>query len=155
MVSMRRPTLILTFLWLATIGTLGWFFYFGRTEKAADGRTAIVLTTAERQFVLTEMRLLLGAVSQIHSALGNNDLAAAEKASRSVGMQMVNDLAGAEKTILLKLPKSFKTLGLSTHVAFDDFAKSIAARKPHDQLFRELGTLTNKCVACHAGYSLK
>lgn len=101
------------------------------------------------------MRLLLAAVSQIHTALGNNDHAATEKAARSVGMQLVNDLAGAEKSILLKLPKSFKALGLSTHVAFDDLAKSVAARKPHEQLLSELGTLTNKCVGCHAGYSLK
>ncbi|MEO8328243.1 MAG: hypothetical protein ABI618_20555, partial [Nitrospirota bacterium] len=49
-------------LWIVSAGVLGWLFVKGETTPSADGRTAVLLAPAERDFILTEMRQLLRAV---------------------------------------------------------------------------------------------
>ncbi len=127
----------------------------GRTEKSADGRTAVILTDSERNLVLEEMRALLNAVHEIHKGLSVNDREGAAKASEAVGMHAVNQLAEKEASILLKLPVPMKTLGVSTHQEFDRFADLL--RNPEsskEDLLKGLAELTERCIICHNQYKI-
>ncbi|MCW7505343.1 hypothetical protein [Leptospira paudalimensis] len=142
-------------LWLFTMITLGYFFYFGNTTKSLDTRTAIRLTPAERQLVLTEMRALLEALNGMLSGLGEKDYEKAAKSADAVGMGLVASLEHQEKTILLKLPVSFKKLGFGTHEKFDEIASKIRKKEEIHTLLKEMDELTKNCVACHAGYKIE
>ncbi|XDD46870.1 hypothetical protein AB3N60_01880 [Leptospira sp. WS39.C2] len=141
-------------LWLFTIGILGYFFYFGNTTKSLDTRTEIRLTPAERQLVLTEMRVLLEAVNGMLAGLGDKDYEKAAKSAEAVGMGLVASLEHQEKTILLKLPVSFKKLGFGTHEKFDAIAQKIRKKEEIHTILKEMDDLTKNCVACHAGYKI-
>ncbi|PJZ84863.1 hypothetical protein [Leptospira harrisiae] len=142
-------------LWFVTIITLGYFFYFGSTSRSLDNRTAIHLTPAERQLVLTEMRALLTAVNGMLSGLADKDYEGAAKAADAVGMGLVASLENQEKTILLKLPVEFKKLGFGTHEKFDAIAVKIRNKQEIHSLLKEMDELTRNCVACHASYKIE
>lgn len=142
-------------LWVLTIITLGYFFYFGSTSRSLDNRTAIHLTPAERQLVLTEMRALLTAVNGILSGLADKDYEGAAKVADAVGMGLVASLENQEKTILLKLPVEFKKLGFGTHEKFDEIAGKIRKKQEIHSLLKEMDELTRNCVACHASYKIE
>ncbi|TGM72856.1 hypothetical protein EHR01_16655 [Leptospira mtsangambouensis] len=141
-------------LWIVTVITLGYFFYFGSTSRSLDNRTAIHLTPAERQLVLTEMRALLTAVNGMLSGLADKDYEGAAKAADAVGMGLVASLEHQEKTILLKLPVEFKKLGFGTHEKFDSIAAKIRNKQEIHTLLKEMDELTRNCVACHASYKI-
>ncbi|MCW7488785.1 hypothetical protein [Leptospira meyeri] len=142
-------------LWVVTVITLGYFFYFGSTSRSLDNRTAIHLTPAERQLVLTEMRALLTAVNGMLSGLADKDYERAAKAADAVGMGLVASLEHQEKTILLKLPVEFKKLGFGTHEKFDAIAIKIRNKQEIHTLLKEMDELTRNCVACHASYKIE
>ncbi|TGL50932.1 hypothetical protein EHQ55_05055 [Leptospira meyeri] len=142
-------------LWVVTVITLGYFFYFGSTSRSLDNRTAIHLTPAERQLVLTEMRALLTAVNGMLSGLADKDYETAAKAADAVGMGLVASLEHQEKTILLKLPVEFKKLGFGTHEKFDAIAIKIRNKQEIHTLLKEMDELTRNCVACHASYKIE
>ncbi|PKA12910.1 hypothetical protein CH372_06675 [Leptospira meyeri] len=142
-------------LWIVTVITLGYFFYFGSTSRSLDNRTAIHLTPAERQLVLTEMRALLTAVNSMLSGLADKDYERAAKAADAVGMGLVASLEHQEKTILLKLPVEFKKLGFGTHEKFDEIAIKIRNKQEIHTLLKEMDELTRNCVACHASYKIE
>jgi hypothetical protein len=142
-------------LWVVTILTLGYFFYFGNTSRSLDSRTAIHLTPAERQLVLTEMRALLTSVNGMLSGLGDKDYERAAKAADAVGMGLVASLEHQEKTILLKLPVAFKKLGFGTHEKFDEMAVRIRQKQDIQILLKEMDVLTRNCIACHATYKIE
>lgn len=142
-------------LWFVTVITLGYFFYFGSTSRSLDNRTAIHLTPAERQLVLTEMRALLTAVNGMLGGLADEDYESAAKAADAVGMGLVASLEHQEKTILLKLPVEFKKLGFGTHEKFDEIAAKIRKKQDIHNLLKEMDELTRNCVACHASYKIE
>lgn len=127
------------------------FVLLGSTEKAEDGRTAILLTTTERQAVLGEMRMLLEANQQIVEALANNDMKAIAEAVKPVGSGAIHTMDFALKA---KLPIEFKQLGFATHYAFDDLAKMAEENKPAREIQLALANTMNNCIACHAAYQL-
>lgn len=142
-------------LWIVTVITFGYFFYFGSTSRSLDNRTAIHLTPAERQLVLTEMRALLTAVNGMLNGLANKDYEGAAKAADAVGMGLVASLEHQEKTILLKLPVEFKKLGFGTHEKFDEIAAKIRKKQEIHTLLKEMDELTRNCVVCHASYKIE
>ncbi len=96
-----------------------WFFVRGNVTEGDDGRTSILLTARERDFVLTEMRGLLEAVQAITFELSDSNMEGVAAAARSVGM---GSTGGEPVTLIAKLPLEFKTLGMGTHTAFDALA---------------------------------
>lgn len=142
-------------LWFVTTATIGYFLYFGNTSTSLDTRTAIHLTPAERQLVLTEMRALLEAVNGMLAGLGEKDYEKAAKSAEAVGMGLVASLEHQEKTILLKLPVSFKKMGFGTHEKFDEIASKIRKKEEIHNILKEMDDLTKNCVACHAGYKIE
>ncbi len=95
------------------------FLWLGETLEASDGRSAIVLSTAERNLVLSEMRAFLQAVQQIVAAAQDGDNAAVALAARRVGAAAQQSVPAG---LVGKLPGEFKLLGFDTHRKFDALA---------------------------------
>ena len=127
------------------------FVVIGSTAEGDDGRTAVVLTTGERQAVLGEMRMLLEASQSIVEALANDDLVTVEKTARPLGASAI---ATVDFALRAKLPIEFKKLGFGTHYAMDDIANMAQEKKPAKEIQLKLAETMNNCIACHAMYQL-
>ena len=139
-------TVLLVLLAVAAGATL---FVRGTTAESDDGRTAILLSAAERTHVLAEMRGLLEAVETITFGISQNDMSAVSAAARAVGMRA----AGGEPiTLIAKLPLEFKTLGMATHQAFDDLAVEAEDKGDGTVVLEQLSAILSNCTSCHAGY---
>ena len=135
-----------------TIGVIvvgSWFFVRGNVAESDDGRTAILLTESERDFVLSEMRGLLEAVETITYELSEDNMAGVAEAAESVGM---GSAGGEPLTLIAKLPLEFKTLGMSTHNAFDDLAMEAEDMGDGAVVLGQLSAILTNCTGCHAGY---
>ncbi|PHS79763.1 MAG: hypothetical protein COB59_00290 [Rhodospirillaceae bacterium] len=136
-------------LWVASAAFLGFKFVSGETIQAEDGREAIVLASAERAFILDEMRNMLEAVQEIISAVNQDDMDTVRKIAHDAGM------AEARKVpveLMLKLPLGFKQLGGATHTGFDEIA--LAADMGGELVMEKLEENLNNCVGCHAIFQL-
>lgn len=118
------------------------------TEQAGVRRT-LVLPAKARETVLREMRLMLEAVHGMIAATAEGDRRAMAREARSGGTAIAVD---RDPAIVKRLPEEFVELGSSTHVHFDSLATRIERGISRDSALTELGSLTAKCVACHAGY---
>ena len=136
-------------LWVASAAFVGFKFVTGKTIVGEDGREAIVLTSAERVFILDEMRNMLEAVQEIISAVNQNDMDAVKKIAHDVGM------AEARKVpveTMMKLPLGFKQLGGDTHTGFDEIG--LAADMGGELVMERLEENLGNCVACHKLFQL-
>lgn len=129
------------------VGT--WFFVRGTVTEGNDGRTSILLTASERDFVLAEMRGLLEAVEEITLELSVANMDGVAMAARSVGM---GSAGGEPVTLIAKLPLEFKTLGMATHSAFDDIAVEAEDMRDSSVVMSQLSSILTNCTSCHAGY---
>lgn len=147
----RGFCVIAVILWIATLAVAGWIFVKGWTVMGADGRTEILLAPAERDQILTEMRLLLKAVDGVVRGLGDAqpDRKSMESAARSAGMEMASDV---EPALMAKLPLPFKQLGMSIHKDMDALADAIMQNETPQQLLKRLSSVTARCTACHDMY---
>lgn len=137
---------VLTF---GIIGVASWFFVRGVVTESEDGRTAIHLTASERDFVLAEMRGLLEAVETITLELSVSNMEGVAEAARAVGM---GSAGGEPMTLIAKLPLEFKTLGMSTHRAFDDLALEAEDMGDSAIVLGQLSAILTNCTSCHTGY---
>ena len=129
------------------------FIVAGSTGETRDGRTVVLVTPAERLFMLNEMRGLFAGVPGLAGALAREDFAQAAKLARSLGSDP--DSAQAA-TLMGKLPLDFKALGLSLDSDFERMAKALETGEAKDSkgVLRQLSGTLQKCVACHARYQL-
>ena len=147
----RGFCVIAVILWIATFAVAGWIFVKGWTVMGADGRTEILLAPAERDLILTEMRLLLKAVDGMVRGLSEAqpNRKSMEKAARAAGMEMAADV---EPALMAKLPLPFKQLGMSIHKDMDGLADAIMQNETPQQLLKRLSSMTARCTACHDMY---
>lgn len=147
----RTLCLVVFALWVVTIAAAGWFLVKGWTTTGSDGRTEIMLTPAERDQILAEMRQLLKAVDGVVRELGElqGNLKPAEQAARAAGMQMAADTSPA---IMAKLPLPFKQMGMSIHKDMDALADAIAQKEPPQQILQRVSSMTARCTTCHDLY---
>jgi hypothetical protein len=133
----------------------GWLFINGWTTKGSDGRTEVLLSPSERDFVLTQMRQFQQAIhavlADVGAADGHEAFQAAEAAARTVGMGADKDVNPA---LLAKIPLAFKKMGMSVHHEFDELADGIAQGETVPQIIRRLSTITSQCSACHEIYRI-
>ncbi len=148
MTTRRLATAALA-LWLITAGAAVWLFVVGRTEPSTDGRRVVLLTPAERDLVLGEMRGLLQAVQGIVDGLARDDRAQVARAARSAGMASAADPSPA---LVGKLPLEFKRLGMSVHQGMDDLALAAEQGEPTSALLERLAGQLSTCAACHASW---
>ena len=137
-------------LWIVTLAAAGYLFVKGWTvQEGPDSRTAVVLTKAEREQVLVEMRQLLKSVHGVLQGVSSQDLNSAGSAARAAGMKMAADV---NPMLMAKLPLTFKAMGMSVHRDFDGLADGIQSGERAEQALKRLSDLTNRCVACHELY---
>ncbi len=97
------------------------FFINGTITVSSDERTAIVLNTTERAYVLKEMRGLLEAIEAVTLGISQDDMKVVSLASWEVGIGATR--SGNEPMALIaKLPLEFKSLRMSVHRNFDELA---------------------------------
>jgi len=150
---MCRFCWILVIVLLAVTGTLvGKFIILGETQTATDGRTTIILEPAERDLILSEMRIFLGSVQSILASASSDDMKAVVEAARRSGASAQEQVPG---TLVGKLPLSFKTLGFDTHRRFDQLALDAEQLGDNAHALEQLAELMNNCIACHESYRLQ
>lgn len=140
---------ITTALVVGTLAVGSWFFVRGTVTEGDDGRTSILLTAGERDFVLSEMRGLLEAVEAITFELSEANMEGVAAAARSVGM---GSAGGEPMTLIAKLPLEFKKLGMETHNAFDALATEAEDMGDGSVVLGRLSGILTNCTSCHAGY---
>ena len=135
---------------LLVIGAMAYkFIISGETLTAEDGRQSLMLEAGERNLVLTEMRMFLDAAQKIIHAANEDDTQAIAEAARAVGRAAQNDVPGS---LMKKLPLEFKKLGFDTHSKFDQLAMDAEQFADPATSLKQLATLMQNCVACHAAY---
>ena len=125
------------------------FLIRGTVSEAEDGRTSVLLSEGERNHVLEEMRGFLEAVQGVTEGIGANDMDAVASAASGVGMVLVTNEA---PSLLAKLPADMKKQGFAAHAHFDSIAALAKDGASQNDLIVEVGKLTSRCTACHAGY---
>ncbi|MBT3703423.1 MAG: hypothetical protein HOE62_18065 [Alphaproteobacteria bacterium] len=150
MMNAKTLSILAIVLWLAGAATVAVMYVGGKTEQASDGRVAVVLTEAERDFVLAEMRQMLSSVQGIVSAVAEGDMNSVEKVALAIGSAEVRKVP---KSLMLKLPRDFKIMGTDNHLEFDDVAAK--AKLGGKAVLERLGDLMVNCVGCHETFSLK
>ena len=146
----KRLALFSLVLWCLTIGFIATKMINGHTMAGSDGRTAVILSSADRDFVLGEMRTMLGAVHDVTMAIAAHDNAALADAATSAGMVH----AGHEPPgLLAALPLDFKKMGFGMHGAFDDLAKAARSNTlSQSEQSAQLAGILQRCIGCHASY---
>lgn len=119
-------------------------------QEATDKRERISLAPAERDAILTEMRVMLQSVSRIVHGLVAGDLSTVEGAARASGTR-----AAIDPQIEKKLPPPFLQAGARVHRRFDQLADAIKTGATKEDVLKRLAALTGYCVACHAAYRLE
>ena len=127
------------------------FVWRGSVSEADDGRTAILLSSGERNLVLSEMRGFLESVQEIVEAAPRGDMESVAEAATRVGRVNLDDLPAS---LLRKLPAEVKQLGLDTHLKFYKLARDVKGGLTADKVLPRLSGLMTNCVGCHAGYRI-
>lgn len=149
--AMSKTALAALLLWLVTAIGAGIIFVRGVTAPSSDGRTAILLAPAERDYVLGEMRQMLIGVQQMTAALAENDAAGVAKAARAASTHEGHE---PPMTLMAKLPMEFKRTGGAMHAGFGDLADAADKGEPAAKLQARLAGELNACVGCHEAYRI-
>jgi len=128
------------------------FIIAGSTEKAADGRVAIILEPGEKALMLREMRGFLSGLQGVMDALSREDMQAVAKASRALGAARAG---GVPAEMLGKLPLEFKTLAFTVHREFDTIASDAERAGNARHALNQVSEVLQKCVACHGSYQVR
>jgi hypothetical protein len=146
----KTLSILAILLWLAGAAVVASMYVGGKTEVASDGREAVMLSTGERDFILGEMRQMLASVQGIVTAVAQDDMKSVEEIALAIGSAEVRNVP---KSLMLKLPRDFKTLGMENHLEFDQVAAQ--SKNGGKAVLNRLGDLMVNCVGCHESYSLK
>ncbi len=142
----------LSALLIVAVAGMGYIFFNpGNLEKTDDGRTAIILSAAERDLVLAEMRGFLEGTETIITGIAENDMKAIAQSAEKLGMPTAGQVPLA---LMAKLPSEFRSLGMATHRAFDALALEAQDMGDGKVILSELGELLNNCTTCHAAYRI-
>lgn len=155
MTDAARPRIYLAIIavLLIVIAALAYkFIVAGSTEKAEDGRVAIILEPGERALMLHEMRDFVAGLQTIADALSRDDMKAVAEAARRMGTARTHDVPAA---MMGKLPLEFKSLALGVHGEFDAIAADAQSGGASRRALAQLSDVLRKCVACHASYQVK
>lgn len=144
--------IIVAALALVTAGMSYKFVIQGSVAPGPDGRTVILLEPAERDLVLSEMRVFLESVQQVTAGISENDLALAARHARRSGRAAQQAVPGS---LMGKLPLPFKQLGLDTHGRFDELALDAEQLGDREHTLGQLHAVLQNCVTCHAAYRIE
>ena len=144
-----RLAIVGLLLWGATLATAVFLFFHGTTTTGSDGRSVVIITKAERDQILQEMRGMLQATADITGALAAGNNAAIASPALSVGAAAMS----ADSPVLLaKLPLGLKEAGLAVHNGFDALAGAAKSGASKDRLTAMISDQLTICAGCHAQY---
>ena len=147
--GMNKLSYLLNIVLIGVVGYGAYKFINGNAEATDDGRTAIVLTFEEREFLLADMRTFLETVQAIVAAAGEGDMAAVAEIATANGIAATGNEPAA---LMAKIPLEMKQLGFGTHDRFDVLAALATESNDPTKVIVELGDLMTNCTGCHAGY---
>ena len=131
------------------LGFVAFKFVAGSVRAGDDGRTEVVVSKDEHQFLLEEMRTWLQSTQTILDAAGQGDFAAVATAATDAGMKVE---AGTPAQLLARIPLPMKQLGFDTRAKFDAIAADAATKKDVASTTALVADAMNNCIACHASY---
>ncbi len=135
---------------MAFIGAAAYMFVVsGEVTDSADGRAGIVVTSAERDFLLGEMQGFLETIQAVTAGVAAGDMAAIATSAKESGMAKSADVPAS---LVSKLPLGFKQLGMATHKAFDALAMEAEDMGDKEEILSQLARLMRNCTACHAAF---
>jgi hypothetical protein len=124
--------------------------------SAPDTRLLLRFPDEMRQHTLSNMRDHLLALAQIQEYLSKGEMdRAGQVAEQRLGMSSLKDHGAHESSKFM--PQGMQDIGTSMHRSASRFAieaSNASASGDLKPVLRELATLTQACVACHAGYRL-
>jgi len=121
------------------------------SQAGADGRSALVLSDAERHLVLEEMRNFLAVLQTISEALPDEDMKSVAAAARKMGSGAANEIP---PETVAKLPDTFKQLAGAVHTSFDTIALDAESLGDPKHTMGQVGEMLGKCNACHGIYQI-
>jgi len=147
-----RLSILLNVILIALLG-FGVFKFFiqGSSLPTDDGRTALVVKPADKNYILAEMRSFLERVQEITAAIGENDMETVSSVAAKAGEF---SLADVPPSIIAIMPIEFKSLGMDTHALFRDLSEAAKNNPDPQAVATSLSDLMLNCTACHAGYRL-
>jgi len=130
---------------------VGYQVVMGSTVRSADGRTAIVLTKDERNFVLGEMRGLLGHMQQLVTAAADKDI----DKTIAIAKILTGDTKGEKQvSIIAKTPLHFKKITKNIHSQFAELYEDAMTKRDVDYSLKQVSVIMQNCIACHGAYTL-
>jgi len=127
------------------------FIIQGSTIQGSDGRVVILLDAKERNYILNEMRGLLGHMQQLITAISKDDMDEVIKISNT----LVEDSSGQAPTrIIAKMPIAFKKMSLNIHSDFKVLQENVVKNRDGKQALAQVSKIMTNCIACHATHSL-
>lgn len=136
---------------LIIVITLSLLMFASTATAETNKRQAIKLSETQRNHIQKEMRAWLSGVQNILAALSMDNMEAAAKHARPLGMNMGHK---PEEHLKAVLPKGFMQLGMSVHQDFDQIATDAESKKDPKLSLRQLSNAMTKCVACHTAYQV-
>jgi len=146
---MKKLSYLLNVVLLGVVGFGVFKFVTGNIEIADDGRTSIVITADEKEFLMADMRLFLEAVEGIITATGEGDMEAVIEIATERGVAATGNEPPA---LMTKIPLEMKQLGFGTHDYFDTVAGIARDTGDATQVTAAMGVLLARCTSCHASY---
>ena len=144
---------LIVLLLVAALGAMTWFFVLrGSSVQGQDGRTVVMLSPSDRDFLLAEMRGWLESVQGIAESISGGDFKAAAAEARKAGEVNLQQIP---PSLLRALPAELKQLGFGTHAAFRDLAKVLEEGTDARQGLKMLSALMTNCIGCHASYRVE
>jgi len=149
---MNKSNIIIAIL-LVIIAAGGYKFIIkGNIVESAnktDTRIAIGLTEGERNFVLGEMRALLGKIQRLTSFIANDDMDGFIKQAK----ELKDESSGETQQALIgKMPIAFKQMSFKIHGDFKQLYEDAVSQKDKQHSLKQVSDLMLNCVACHSAY---
>lgn len=126
--------------------------FVGNTQVIeGDPRVSVIVTQANRDFVMGEMRTFVEALHQINLGIEQNDPSLIVEAARASGGSVADH---APAGLIASIPIGFKTIGFDTHGKFDEIANSAEKNFDPKVTQKQVTALLGNCVACHRSYRM-
>ena len=120
----------------------------------AEDSIGICIAEDMQQQLHEEMRQLLHAVHDVHTALAERDFETLAERATAVGSAMEGQVEHTEDHHHAGMPHEFVKLGRATHAAFDQLAAQAREGGRPRELLPALAKVSAQCVACHDRYRI-
>jgi cytochrome c556 len=118
------------------------------TRYQGQDRQTVVLSAAQRDSMLQEMRGLLAAMQGVMDGAQAMDITKMHAASQAGGVAA----AVHDESLLRTAPAEFRARLMQVHTAFDVMGDAIRGFTARDTVLTHLSKISQMCVSCHGTY---